>query len=428
MADEKAPGKLSGWIKAGITSVLGLCSGAVLMYVSPLVNSAIKPPKPVANFGHQVQGLSVTFQNRSAGGGDGWWDFGDGSPLEAFSSSQEGVTHTYPRPGTYTAKLSLRNFLGDENERSVSVNVDGSVANPPVIDAFQVIPLKPDGTAPATFRVVSRIKNADLCIWSLGDDRPLDISNDTSPTQERLITLQEPGYYTLRLVAVAGKQTAEKSEAIFVGMSDGTTPGATLQVTFEAVRVEKLAKEQNVMVEFPAQHKDAVYNFSKESATVAGGYEIVSAKLAKPATEAFVKNVQIEIAPDKSKVRLSGQLVKAAQKSSQPLKWVPTLALSLERRSRPVVKTSDPIVTNLNVPGTTVLPLPKLTSGWEVTSKKLSLELRDGPSIVYRGTQLPSGATVKLKSRSCRVTATEAGDHLRLDVTDVKGALRPIGS
>ena len=192
MADEKAPGKISAWIKAGITSVLGLCSGAVLMYVSPLVNSAIKPPKPVANFGHQVQGLTVTFQNRSSGGGDGWWDFGDGSPLEPFSGSQEAVAHTYPRPGTYTARLNLRNFLGDENERGVAVNVDGSVANPPVIEAFQVISLKPDGTAPATFRVVSKIKNADLCIWSLGEDRPLDISNDTSATQEASSRCKKP--------------------------------------------------------------------------------------------------------------------------------------------------------------------------------------------------------------------------------------------
>ena len=42
MADEKT-GKIGGWVKAGIASGASLISGAVLMYISPLVNSAIKP-------------------------------------------------------------------------------------------------------------------------------------------------------------------------------------------------------------------------------------------------------------------------------------------------------------------------------------------------------------------------------------------------
>src|ERR1041384_3811399 len=71
MAEEKA-GKVSGWIKAVVTSIMGLCSGAVLMSAPPVVNNPIKPAKPLANFGQQVQGLTVTFQNRSTGGGDGW--------------------------------------------------------------------------------------------------------------------------------------------------------------------------------------------------------------------------------------------------------------------------------------------------------------------------------------------------------------------
>ncbi len=84
MAEEKAPSKIGGWLKAGITSVMGLCSGAVLMYVSPLVTNVVKPAKPLANFSQSVQGRTVTFQNRSSGASDGWWDFGDGSALERF--------------------------------------------------------------------------------------------------------------------------------------------------------------------------------------------------------------------------------------------------------------------------------------------------------------------------------------------------------
>ena len=56
MADEKPQGairKFGGWI---VTSVVGLASGAFLMYLTPLVNSVIKPAKPVANFAAQVSG------------------------------------------------------------------------------------------------------------------------------------------------------------------------------------------------------------------------------------------------------------------------------------------------------------------------------------------------------------------------------------
>ena len=130
MAEEKAPGYIRGWIKAGITSIMGLCSGAVLMYVSPLVTTAIKPGKPLANFSEHVEGLTVTFQNRATGASDGWWDFGDGSPLEPFAATQEAIIHTFPRASSYNVKLSLRNFLGEENDRTVPVNLEGTSKTP----------------------------------------------------------------------------------------------------------------------------------------------------------------------------------------------------------------------------------------------------------------------------------------------------------
>ncbi|MCI0377288.1 MAG: PKD domain-containing protein [Gemmataceae bacterium] len=421
MADEKPTGK-SGWVKAGVTSMLGLFSGAALMYVSPLLNSAIKPGKPIANFSHQADGLSVTFQNRSTGANNGWWDFGDGAALEPFSPKQETITHTYARPGTYMAKLNLRNFLGDENERIVSINVDGTVANPPTIETFQVIPLKPDSNAPVTFRVVSKIKNADLCIWSLGDDRPLEISNDTQGTQDRLVTLNEAGYYTLRLVAVAGKATAEKSESVFVGMGESVTPAAMLQVTFDAVRVEKATKKVNIAVQFPADRKENSYTFDIER-PIDPGFQIVDAKLERSVSDAAVKSHKLSISPDKTKIRLSGELVKQGgflQKNAPPPSWVPTVQVTLERRALPERKTSDPVAANLNVPGSTLVPLPKLPNGWAVADRKLNLELRDGATIIYRGSVLPSGANVQIRNRACRVTATELADHVRVDVVDAR--------
>ena len=109
MGTETAKSSLiGGWVKAAATSVFGLISGAVLMCLTPLFESAIKPARPVANFAHQAQGLTVHFSNRSTGAVQGWWDFGDGSALEPFSPKQETVSHAYAKPGTYTATFSFQ--------------------------------------------------------------------------------------------------------------------------------------------------------------------------------------------------------------------------------------------------------------------------------------------------------------------------------
>src|SRR5712664_2822296 len=108
MSDEKpegVKGTVGGGAKAVITSIVGLVSGAVIMYLTPVVNNAIKPAKPVANFATQATGLSVQFNNRSTGGTQGWWDFGDGTALEPFDPKLEIVNHAYSKPGTYNAKL-----------------------------------------------------------------------------------------------------------------------------------------------------------------------------------------------------------------------------------------------------------------------------------------------------------------------------------
>src|SRR5262249_47376228 len=152
---------------AALGTVAGLFSGAVMMYISPLLDKVVKPSKPVANFAVEADGLTATFHNRSVGGSQGWWDFGDGSPLEPVVAGQEIVTHLYAAPSTYTAKLSIRNLLGDESERSVPVQLEAARRDPPVIEALQAEPVSPGAYAPATFRVTSLAKNAELCVWSL---------------------------------------------------------------------------------------------------------------------------------------------------------------------------------------------------------------------------------------------------------------------
>jgi hypothetical protein len=431
MAEEKKPsGKVAGWVKAAITSVMGLLSGAVLMYVSPLVTSAIKPGKPLANFGQHAEGLTVTFQNKATGAADGWWDFGDGSPLEPFAPAQDAIKHTYERPGTYNVKLSLRNFLGDENDRVavLNLNPDAVTAGGPKIDAFKVEAIKAD--APAIFRVVSQVKNADLCVWSLGDDRPLEVSSDTS-NQERYINIKEPGKHMLRLVAVSGKNTDEKSESVVVAAGNSAAATATLQVSFQALNSHRHTKGQNFNIAFPAERKEQTFPFSVVHSELE--YQIVDAKFARPVKEPNVRNPKLTISPDKTKVILTGELVKpggmlAWQKSPPPNMWIPTVVLTMEHRAEPVQKTPDPMTVTLNVPGTTVIPMPHLSSHWEVKSTSLNLELRDGGALVYKDTKLPISTSVQFKSHPYHLSVTQAADGVHLDLIDVRATLRPIGN
>lgn len=418
---EKKPGKLVGWVKTGIGSLLMAVAGAGLMYLTPLIGNVIKPGKPVANFGHSVSGQTATFQNRSSGAYEGWWDFGDGSPLEDFNPNQESITHTYARPGAYTAKLTLRSLSKEENERAVTINVDAAASTLPQVESFTVIPLRPDFSAPATFRILGKVQNAEYCIWALGEDRPLEVSPDVSGTLDRLVTIKEPGYYTFRLVAVGGKKTAEKAESVFVGMANTTNPEAMLQVTFDAVRVEKQEIPINLQVKFPPKHSDPSYPFRIERG-IEPGFELLEARFARPVTDSSVKNAKVEVSSDRKKVVLSGELVKAGllSKMATPPSWVAPIIVTLERRSPPVKQTSDPVMVNLKVPGTTMVPMPSLPLGWMAQARKMSLELRDGATVVYRDSKLPAGALVQMKSRPMRVTAVEQAGQLRLDVVDSK--------
>src|SRR4029077_6963674 len=172
MAEEK-PKRMS-WFKAAIGAVVGLMSGAVGMYVSPLIDRVGKPSKPLANFAVETDGLTATFHNRYAG--EGWWDVGDGTPLEPALPQQASISHTYVKPGTFPAKLMVRNFIGDEHERSVSLEVTVScTAPPPAIASLDAVPIGTDRSAPATFRLLAQTTNAERLIWDLGGDRQPEV-------------------------------------------------------------------------------------------------------------------------------------------------------------------------------------------------------------------------------------------------------------
>lgn len=411
-----------GWIKAGVTSLFGLMGGAALMYISPLVNNVIKPPKPVPNFAQQAQGLAVTFLDHSTGGGDGWWDFGDGSALEPYNAKQESIIHTFPRPGSYTVKLSLRNFLGDERERTVSVNVDGP-SGPPVIEDFRILPVGPE-VAPATYRIVSKVKNADLTLCYLGDNRPLEI-NTESAAQERVVTLKEPGSYKLRLVAVSGKQTVEKAEDVWVGVGDFSAPTATLQVTYSAVLTEKVQKEMNVSATFPADHKDHAFAFKLERAADSG-FQIADVKFKDGA-----RSAKLDVSGDKTKFIVTGELNKPSgfwNKNAPPPSFHATVLVNMERRSQAQTHCVDPVMVSLTVPGSVKLPLPTLPSCWSAKSRDLELKIRDNGKVILTESRFPFVSTVTMRGRTCRITANEKNGQILLEVIDVTKVAGGIGN
>jgi len=420
MADEKPASKTPGWVKAVGTSLFGLVSGAALMYLTPLVNNVIKPGKPVPNFAQQTSSLTVTFNNRSTGGVQGWWDFGDGSALEPFEPNKDVVTHTYPRSGTYQVKLSLQNLLGEEAERTVSVNLDTATASAPSIEAFAVIPLS-GGNAPATFKIVSQVKNAKLIAWDLGEGK---LKTETSPSSERLVTLREPGDYRIRLLAFNGDQIVEESKHVFVGVGDSNKPMATLKVVYEGVQIEQKTQSQSIVLAWDPKHQGTTCPVNREVA-VAQGWVIADAKVEPPGKEQ-VRGVKAEIVQGQTRLRVSGELVKPKNplisKVTAP-QCVVRVNLILVRRSAPVTIATDAVAFELTAPGSTPLPVPPPPAGMEVQSKRFALEIKDGQQVLWNTPGLPTAAQVAMKSRPMRVTAVEQGNQLRVDVVEAKGAI-----
>jgi len=427
-------GKISGWFKALIGTFAGLMSGACMMYLSPLVDKVIKPSRPVANFSVEHRGLAVTFHNSSTGG-DGWWDFGDGSALEPASHKQPAVSHTYAQPGTYTVKLTLRNLLNDENERTVTVNVDGAgtVTGPPAIVSLDAIPMCPTCTAPATFRLTARTKNAELLIWECGDDQPLQIVGDTNgdSDQDRYVTFNEPGGYVIKLAAVKGKQAVEKSTIVSVGHAAPGMLTALLKVGENATKRERSERPFLVTEAFTAARGEA--QPINRQIVARHGYEITSARFEVVGGQGG-KDLRVQVASDRRSAQLVGQLVKPStglmggNRTHPPL----TVRVTLTEEKRCAVsRAAIPMSTTLAVPGTAMMALPPCPCDWGGVQRQLRLELRHGDHIIWPESQLPQNAVLTHLNRRWSVTATVVGDQVKIEVLEVspggnvKGTARP---
>jgi hypothetical protein len=414
------PPKKGGWLKALCGSLAGLLSGALMMYLSPLVNNVIKPGKPVANFAVAHEGLSVTFHNRSSGGNSGWWDFGDGSPLEPLDPKQEIVTHQYAAAGNYTAKLSLRSLFGEESERTVAVQLEAPRRDPPVLTGLEAASISAGTYAPATFRVAVKSKNADLLVWNLGDDQPLQFETDSPEHQERLVTFDKPGGYVIKVAAVSGKQAVERNEVVWVNEPPSNSVAVILNVTDQATRLETLHTTMTVCESFPPNWTEAVWPIDRQL-PARPGYEITAAQL-QPVADEAARNVRVQVGPDRQSVRLTGELIRQTEgvlrKPVHTCLLVKVL-LTQERRT-PVTRPAVAMTSTVSVPGSVLLALPPLPDRWVDAHRDVRLEVRDGDRLVWQESQLPRGVPVLIQNRRCTLTAVPLGNQVKVDLVEVK--------
>jgi hypothetical protein len=389
------------------------------MYVTPFVDRVIKPSKPLSNFAVDVQGTQATFQNRSSGGSEGWWDFGDGSALEPFNPNQPAVTHTYARPGSYTAKLAVHSLFGEESERTANVQVDGPAGGPPEITSFEVASMRPDRYAPATFRVLSKVKNeVDLCIWSAGGEMPLEVQTG-APNEEKVFTFQQPGDHTIKLAVVQGKNVVQKSATVHVEAARPGVAMAMLKVTNQVIHVQSFERRQNVKIAFPDKHAENVYAFAVD-VPAERGCRITLAQVTPQSGDTPVQDAKLALAPDGSKVTLTGKLVKAGGllKRNAPPVWVPEVVLKEERRGAPEAAPPMTMANQLQLPGAVTVNLPPLRKGLLLQKRTLGLDLFDGT----RSTTVPPGGVVSLQGRLWRVSAADVGgDRVQIKVDPAEG-------
>jgi len=128
---------------------------------------------------------TVAFTNKTQGGTQYQWDFGDGS-----ISSEENPTHIYQSPGQYTVTLIANNT---SNCQDSAIKVNLIELGPPEIKSIQNLPF--EGCVPQTINLSPVIVSGEPVTtynWDFGDGT---FSTEAAPTH----TYSKPGAYNLTL-------------------------------------------------------------------------------------------------------------------------------------------------------------------------------------------------------------------------------------
>jgi PKD repeat protein len=446
MADQEAAAtKKGGWLKTILGAMGGMLSGAVAMYLTPLVDKAVHPALPVANFSVEInpENLIVHFQNLSQAG-QGWWDFGDGSPLEPVLPDVSSVSHTYKQAGEYTAKMSLHNILGEENIRTVPVRLDPPLTNQPLrILALEVEPIGKGSYAPATFHLRGQVQGAQMLVWDLGDEHDLEVTDPAEGT-DKIVKFLKPGGYVVKLAAFNGKLHDQKTEVITVMEPPSDTVTAILTTKDQGSRVQTRTEPVTFAIHFPLDHDDSVLPIDGK-AMARQGFTIKEVHLHGPnANEVLLtkegaapldaealgvrntRNLALALTENRRAVVLSGELIRPATAGRNPEEQ-PSLMLKaqiVQQRELPAESQEVPVTTTLALPASGVLSsgllqMPPLPAGWVKTERKVSLEVREGTQLIWQDeTPLPHRVVLTLHKRRCLLTATQVNDQVHIDLRE----------
>jgi len=414
MADEskKEESKKTGWLKGAFGAIAGLASGAAMMYVSPLVDRVVKPPRPLANFAVETDGLTAIFHNRFAG--EGWWDFGDGSPLEPAMTNEPTVSHTYSKAGTYTAKLLVRNYIGDEHERSVGLDVTVASANSnaPSVAAIDAVPLGGDRSAPASFRLLAQTANAECCLLDLGDDRQPEVIVDSMAKLERIISFSTPGDHVVQLTALNGKQALKRTVTVHVDAQRPDVLVAHLHVTDRGIRNEKQVQTESVPVGLTTQSASTLKIDRQIAAR--NGFTITDAKLGP--LDSTYRNVKAEISKGGKIVHVTGELTPTTAMRQSALPVTIPLQVTQERQSKLELRPGE-LMTTVKLPGSAVLPLPAMPADCVQPQRSIVLELHDALGRNWIQPLQTEYALEVSPDKHFRIRATQAADGIHIDVS-----------
>lgn len=116
---------------------------------------------PVAEFEYSVDGLTVSFTNKSTDAVGYKWEFGDGE-----TSKEADPTHEYASSGEYTVKLTAANADGVTSKKEAKITLAGAVKA-----YFSVVALEGrEGLFGKALRFdATSSENATSIVWDFGD-------------------------------------------------------------------------------------------------------------------------------------------------------------------------------------------------------------------------------------------------------------------
>jgi hypothetical protein len=149
------------------------------------------------------------------------------------------------------------------------------------------------------------------------------------------------------------------------------------------------------------------------------GYQITAAKL-ESVIGSSVPNLQIRIAPDRHAAVVTGEL--SSERSlltrNGPLPQLTFRALLTEERRTLHRHAPVRVTATMAATGPTVLTLPHDPCDCCDVQRQYSLELRDGDRMIWRDSHLPNHTAVTIRNRPYLLTATPAGNQVRIELTE----------